>query len=70
MIQVIEWFIVGEVVAQLKASEDIVFAAKWNPSGTRLLTVGSGNGDFSVINKIILGMEYRKLARNESRKGT
>ena len=30
--------IVGEVVAQLKASEDIVFAAKWNPSGTRLLT--------------------------------
>lgn len=35
-------------MTQLKASDSIVFAAKWNPSGTRLLTVGDESGKLSV----------------------
>jgi len=27
---------------------DVIFAAKWNPAGTKLLTAGSLVGDFSV----------------------
>ena len=39
----------GNVQSQLKAGEGIVFAAKWNPSGTRILTVGCDKGKLSVL---------------------
>ena len=40
--------IIGDVVTQLKAVNGLVLAAKWNHSGTRLLTAGSESGKLSV----------------------
>lgn len=39
----------GEKVKEFKVNDDLIFAARWNHAGDKLLTVGSTNGTFSVI---------------------
>lgn len=41
--------LIGEVVTQLKGGDGMILAAKWNTSGTKILTVGYEGGKLSVL---------------------
>jgi hypothetical protein len=47
-----------------------MLAAKWNPGGTKLLTMGSVAGDFSVNGNEIVGMGHGYMARITYRKSS